>query len=91
MYVGDPNVEHKVTGSPLGTNVFRIEGPNIGGPGVDMIETGSRPVSAPVAPATTGAWTVRNRGGVSPNGATRLYVESSRGGVLKDVTFTTRR
>jgi len=52
---------------------------------------GSGPVSAPVAPATTGAWTVRNRGGVSPNGATRLYVESSRGGVLKDVTFTTRR
>jgi hypothetical protein len=38
-YVGDPAVEHKVTGSPLNTNFFRIEGPNIGGPGVDVIET----------------------------------------------------
>lgn len=39
QYVGDPAVEHRVTGSPLGTNVFRIEGPDIGGPGVDRIET----------------------------------------------------
>lgn len=31
--------EHLVKGSPCGTNVFRIEGPNIGGPGVDSIET----------------------------------------------------
>jgi hypothetical protein len=38
-YVGDPNIEHKVTGSALDTNFFRIEGPGIGGPGVDMIET----------------------------------------------------
>ena len=26
-YLGDPNVEHAVTGSPYGTNFFRIEGP----------------------------------------------------------------
>ncbi|WP_088287801.1 hypothetical protein [Kineosporia sp. A_224] len=26
-YLGDPAVPHKVTGSPYGTNVFRIEGP----------------------------------------------------------------
>ena len=38
-YVGNPNVEHQVVGSPHGTNFFRIEGPNIGGPGVDRIET----------------------------------------------------
>ncbi len=31
--------EHKVKGSPCGTNVFRIEGPDIGGPGVNVIET----------------------------------------------------
>lgn len=27
-YVGDPAVEHPVTGSPFGTNVYRIEGPD---------------------------------------------------------------
>ena len=26
-YVGDPTVDHQVTGSPYGTNIFRIEGP----------------------------------------------------------------
>ncbi len=31
--------EHRVTGSPCGNNVFRIEGPDIGGPGVNSIET----------------------------------------------------
>lgn len=29
-YVGDPTVAHRVTGSPFGTNVFRIEGPGVG-------------------------------------------------------------
>lgn len=31
-YVGNPLVDHKITGSPFGTNVFQIEGPN----GVDL-------------------------------------------------------
>ncbi|HEX5495967.1 MAG TPA: hypothetical protein VFX70_15470 [Mycobacteriales bacterium] len=34
-YVGDPGVDHAVTGSPFGTNFFRIDGPNIGGGGVN--------------------------------------------------------
>ncbi|MHB8766628.1 MAG: Ig-like domain-containing protein, partial [Deferrisomatales bacterium] len=41
-YVGDPAVLHAVTGSPFGTNFFRIEGPagsNLGGPGIDAVET----------------------------------------------------
>lgn len=38
-YVGDPNIEHTVVGSPFGTNIFRVEGPDAGGPGVDVIET----------------------------------------------------
>jgi hypothetical protein len=29
-YIGDPTVEHTVTGSPTGHNMFRIEGPGIG-------------------------------------------------------------
>jgi hypothetical protein len=32
-FVGDPAVPHVVTGSPFGTNIFRIEGPNVGAPG----------------------------------------------------------
>ncbi len=38
-YVGDPAVEHTVVGSPTGDNLFRVDGPDIGGPGVDTIET----------------------------------------------------
>jgi Bacterial Ig domain len=38
-FLADPLVTTAVTGSPFGTNVFRIEGPNIGGPGIDFIET----------------------------------------------------
>jgi hypothetical protein len=29
-YIGDPTVDHTVTGSPTGNNLFRIEGPNVG-------------------------------------------------------------
>jgi hypothetical protein len=38
-YLGDPVVQHKITGSPLGTNFFRVEGPNAGGQGVNLIQT----------------------------------------------------
>jgi hypothetical protein len=40
-YVGNPNVGHKVVGSPKGTNFFKIEGPNAGGrgTGVDVVKT----------------------------------------------------
>jgi len=38
-FLADPNFDTFVTGSPFGTNYFRIEGPNIGGPGINMIET----------------------------------------------------
>jgi hypothetical protein len=39
QFIGDPNIAEPVTGSPLSTNFFRIEGPNIGGPGIDFVET----------------------------------------------------
>jgi hypothetical protein len=31
--------DHAVKGSPCGTNYFRIDGPNIGGPGVNSVQT----------------------------------------------------
>src|SRR5262249_9158660 len=39
QYVGDPNTTHAVKGSPFGTNFFKIDGPDIGGPGINTIQT----------------------------------------------------
>jgi hypothetical protein len=38
-YIGDPNVAHKVAGSPAGTNFFKVEGPNAGGPNINVIQS----------------------------------------------------
>jgi hypothetical protein len=38
-YIGDPNVLHAITGSPLSTNIFKVTGPNVGGPGINLIQT----------------------------------------------------
>jgi PKD repeat protein len=38
-FVGDPVLLHTITGSPSGNNVFRIDGPNVGGTGVNTIST----------------------------------------------------
>lgn len=38
-YLGNPTIEHTITGSPFGTNFFRIDGPSVGGPGVNRVET----------------------------------------------------
>src|SRR5256714_5037704 len=38
-FIGNFAVPHRVTGSPLGTNVFQVDGPDVGGPGVNSIHT----------------------------------------------------
>jgi hypothetical protein len=38
-YVGDPNTDHAVVGSPFGTNFFQIDGPGVGGPGINSVST----------------------------------------------------
>ncbi len=41
-FLGDPNIVHPFTGSPFGTNYWRIDGPagsGIGGPGIDFIQS----------------------------------------------------
>ena len=38
-YLGDPKVATTVTGSPNGNNFVRVDGPNIGGPGVNSVRT----------------------------------------------------
>ena len=38
-YIADPAVPHQVVGSPFGTNFFRVEGPDVGGSGINLVET----------------------------------------------------
>src|SRR5438876_6756122 len=38
-FIGDPAIPHTIIGSPFHTNIFRIQGPNVGGPGVNSVET----------------------------------------------------
>ena len=38
-YIGTPAVNHTITGSPFGTNFMRIVGPNVGGSGVNTVQT----------------------------------------------------
>jgi chitodextrinase len=48
-FIGNFSVPHRVTGSPLGTNFFRVDGPNVGGPGVNSIQTNLFQVSGQIA------------------------------------------
>ncbi|WP_181037533.1 chitobiase/beta-hexosaminidase C-terminal domain-containing protein [Arthrobacter sp. ZGTC412] len=48
--IGDPNVEHTVTGSPFNTNFFRIEGPGIPAP----VETNLFAVQGKIATVRAG-------------------------------------
>src|SRR5437667_170434 len=38
-FIGDPAIDHTVTGSAFGNHFFRITGPNVGGPGVNIVQT----------------------------------------------------
>jgi hypothetical protein len=37
-FIGDPNVQEAVTGAPSGNNFFRIDGPDIGGAGINFVQ-----------------------------------------------------
>jgi len=57
-YIGNPAIDHTITGGQNGINLFRIQGPSVGGPGVNSIETNlfavlglkSVPAEPPAAP-----------------------------------------
>jgi hypothetical protein len=38
-FLGDPAVDHPIIGSPFGTNFMRLDGPNVGGSGVNTVQT----------------------------------------------------
>jgi len=50
QYLGNPAVTTTVTGSPTGNNFFRISGPNIGGPGINTVQTNLFTLSGKLAP-----------------------------------------
>jgi hypothetical protein len=49
QYLGDPAVPHQVTGSALGTNFFKVEGPGLGGAGTGSVQTDLFTVTGKVA------------------------------------------
>src|SRR3989454_7097572 len=54
-FIGQPAIAHGITGSRFGTNFFRLSGPNVGGPGVNVLETNLFNITGRifVRPATT--------------------------------------
>jgi len=38
-FIGQAAIDHGITGSPAGSNCLRVSGPNVGGPGVNTVET----------------------------------------------------
>jgi len=58
-FIGDGVTPHKITGSPTGNNIFRVDGPNVGGLGVNTIQTDLFTVIGKIfVPATPAALTV---------------------------------
>lgn len=53
-YIGDGLTPHTVTGSPFGTNFFRIEGPDAGGPGNNVTQTDQFAIVGKLVTAATG-------------------------------------
>src|SRR5437867_2361862 len=54
-FIGQPAIDHTIIGSPFNTNFFRLSGPNVGGPGVNTVETNLFSITGRlfVRPATT--------------------------------------
>ncbi|MDX6723411.1 MAG: hypothetical protein QOD73_1815, partial [Solirubrobacteraceae bacterium] len=74
-YLGDGLTDHQVTGSPKGTNVFRVTGPDVGGAGVSRIETKLFTVEGKLAatqgtPSTAPAGATAPAGGAAPAAGT---------------------
>jgi hypothetical protein len=81
-YIGNPNVNHAITGSPFvddagaPQNYLRVDGPNIGGPGVNFVSTDQFSLLGKLAANT----------GVNPVAAT--YTRSATSGGTLDVYAT---
>lgn len=77
-YVGDPLVPTPVTGSPNGNNFFRITGPNIGGPGIDTVQTPLFTVAGRVYEGTIASPVTIDRASYTRDGVnTTVYVAAT--------------
>jgi PKD repeat protein len=70
-YLGNPTIDHTITGGQNGINFFRIQGPSVGGPGVNSIETNLFSViglkaQAPVVQAPVAAFNSAPNAGNAP-------------------------
>jgi len=54
-YIGDAVTPHTITGSPLGQNFLRIDGPNIGGRGINRVQTDLFTVAGKISAAAGAA------------------------------------
>jgi hypothetical protein len=77
-YLGDAVTPHAVTGSDLGTNFFKIDGPDIGGAGINTIQTNLFTVQGRVA----------TNAGVAPTQVT--YTRSNTSGGFIDAFATSQ-
>jgi hypothetical protein len=68
-YLGDGATAHAITGSNLGTNFFRIDGPDIGGTGINTIQTNLFTVQGRVS----------TNNGVAPTAATYTRTTTTGG------------
>lgn len=80
-YIGDPQVTHAITGSKCNINFFRVEGPNIGGPGINAVQTTAFNVQGKIFnAATTPAPLVIDRATYTRSGGTtrvNVFAQSS--------------
>jgi hypothetical protein len=49
-YIGNPNVDHRIVGSPTGNNLFKVEGTGVGGGSVFTIQTNLFSLSGKLLP-----------------------------------------
>src|SRR5207245_5045300 len=69
---GFAGAAHPVVGSPTGNNIFRIDGPNVGGPGVNFVETNLFNVEGQLAPGVSAFPTTLAFGDAAAGGAATL-------------------
>jgi hypothetical protein len=77
-FLGDANTPHRVVGGTAG-NVFRVEGPDVGGPGVNFVEQNlltvqGRLASAPDVPPPTDQVPPGVPGGLSATGVSSTQI-----------------
>jgi hypothetical protein len=77
------------TASITSVNNVSVYLQNVDGTKGELVGTAT--VTPAAGGATGGTWTLRSRDGVSPGNSTMLIVESSKGGWLEDVPYTSRR